>query len=77
MLPFGSSPIRPITGQHSLPTHSSARTAHKSPRGSSARRFPFERQYGFTTFPACHKTGLGSAFSPVVWWRTYPQVPRG
>jgi len=24
-----------------------------------------ERQYGFTTFPACHKTGLGSAFSPV------------
>jgi len=34
--------------------------------------FPLERQYGLTAFPICHTTGLGSASSPMVWWRTYP-----
>jgi len=40
-------------------------------------KFPFERQYGFTTFPACHTTGLGSASPPVAWWRTYPYLRQG
>jgi hypothetical protein len=34
------------------------------------------RKYGLTTFPACHMTDLGSAFSPAALRRRVPRVQR-
>ena len=53
MWPVGATPIRPITGRHSLPPHSLTRTAISSPYGSlslagtgRAYRVPREEQDG-------------------------------
>jgi len=49
------------------------------PTAFLAVRLPamFRRQpYGLTTFPACHKTDLGSAYSPAVLRRRSPNLQR-
>ncbi|PYB97817.1 hypothetical protein DMX12_17610 [Pseudomonas sp. MB-090624] len=38
---------------------------------------PKGQRYGLTTFPLCHTTGLGPAFSPEVLMATYPHIPQG
>ncbi|ASA19122.1 hypothetical protein FA326_10230 [Pseudomonas aeruginosa] len=50
-----------------IPAPPTVRLAAPLPRG---------RRYGLTTFPICHTTGLGLAFSPVVLKATYPHIPR-
>ncbi|KAF1028574.1 MAG: hypothetical protein GAK37_02186 [Pseudomonas sp.] len=50
-----------------IPAPPTARLAAHLPRG---------QQYGLTTFPICHTTGLGLAFSPEVLMTTYRHALR-
>ncbi len=50
-----------------IPAPPTARLAVRLPRG---------QQYGLTTFPICHTTGLGPAYSPVVLRRRIPIIDR-
>jgi len=50
-----------------IPAPPTARLAAHLPRG---------QQYGLTTFPICHTTGLGPAYSPVVLRRRIPIIDR-
>ena len=55
---------------------------HPIPAQSSASltvRLPVKlhwQPYRLTTFPACHKTDVGSAYSPAVRWRRNPNLQR-
>ena len=64
VFPWGDvpTPIQAITAWHSLSLRSHTRTANSVPYGSPAQG----QRYGLTTFPICHTTGLGPAFSPAI-----------
>ncbi|RBA58933.1 hypothetical protein DQ403_10900 [Stutzerimonas zhaodongensis] len=46
------------------------------PTAHLAAHLPRGQRYGLTTFPICHTTGLGPAFSPEAVMATYPHIPR-